>query len=48
VNATIIPDLLFEAHSAALDIVFYEGEQFPSRIQGRHLRRTPDQFKSKI
>jgi glucose/arabinose dehydrogenase len=29
VNATITPDLLFQAHSSALDLVFYEGEQFP-------------------
>src|SRR5215475_4927857 len=29
VNATITPDLLFEAHSSAMDLVFYEGEQFP-------------------
>jgi glucose/arabinose dehydrogenase len=34
VNATITPDLLFEAHSSALDIVFYEGEQFPGEYKG--------------
>ena len=34
VNATITPDLLFEAHSSALDIVFYEGEQFPAEYKG--------------
>src|ERR1700730_329203 len=34
VNATITPDLLFEAHSSALDLVFYEGEQFPSEYKG--------------
>jgi glucose/arabinose dehydrogenase len=34
VNATITPDLLFEAHSSALDLVFYEGEQFPPEYKG--------------
>ena len=34
VNATIVPDLLFEAHSSVLDIVFYEGEQFPREYKG--------------
>jgi glucose/arabinose dehydrogenase len=34
VQATIVPDLLFEAHSSALDIVFYEGEQFPAEYKG--------------
>jgi glucose/arabinose dehydrogenase len=34
VNATIVPDLLFAAHSSALDIVFYEGEQFPAEYKG--------------
>ncbi|MGB7098288.1 MAG: PQQ-dependent sugar dehydrogenase, partial [Xanthobacteraceae bacterium] len=34
VNATIVPDLLFEAHSSALDLVFYEGEQFPPEYKG--------------
>jgi glucose/arabinose dehydrogenase len=29
VNAAITPDLLFEAHSSTLDIVFYTGDQFP-------------------
>ena len=29
VKATITPDLLFEAHSSVLDLVFYEGDQFP-------------------
>ena len=28
------PDLLFEAHSSAMDIVFYEGEQFPAEYKG--------------
>ena len=34
VQATIVPDLLFEAHSSVLDIVFYEGEQFPAEYKG--------------
>jgi glucose/arabinose dehydrogenase len=34
VNATIVPDLLFEAHSSALDIVFYEADQFPQEYKG--------------
>ena len=34
VNATIVPDLLFEAHSSALDIVFYDGAQFPAEYEG--------------
>ena len=34
VNATIVPDLLFEAHSSALDIVFYDGAQFPAEYKG--------------
>ncbi len=28
VNQTIVPGLLFEAHSSVLDFVFYEGDQF--------------------
>jgi len=34
VSATITPDLLFEAHSSALDLVFYDGEQFPPEYKG--------------
>lgn len=34
VNAAITPDLLFAAHSSVLDIVFYEGEQFPPEYKG--------------
>ena len=33
-SATITPDLLFEAHSSALDLVFYDGEQFPPEYKG--------------
>jgi len=34
VNATITPDLLFEAHSSVLDLVFYEADQFPPQYKG--------------
>lgn len=29
-----VPDLLFESHSAAMDLVFYDGNQFPSEYRG--------------
>lgn len=34
VSATVRPDLLFEAHSSVLDIVFYTGQQFPDEYRG--------------
>jgi glucose/arabinose dehydrogenase len=34
VQASVRPDLLFEAHSSALDIVFYDGQQFPAEYRG--------------
>jgi len=34
VKATVAPDLLFEAHSSTLDIVFYDGQQFPPEYRG--------------
>jgi len=34
VQASVVPDLLFEAHSSVLDLVFYEGEQFPAEWRG--------------
>jgi glucose/arabinose dehydrogenase len=34
VNASLVPDLLFEAHSSALDLVFYDGQQFPAQYRG--------------
>jgi glucose/arabinose dehydrogenase len=34
VKATITPDLLFEAHSSTLDIVFYDAAQFPVEMKG--------------
>ena len=33
-KATITPDLLFEAHSSVLDLVFDEGDQFPPEYKG--------------
>ena len=34
VAQTVTPDVLFEAHSAALGLQFYDGEQFPARYRG--------------
>jgi len=34
VDATITPDLLFQAHSSLLDLVFYEAGQFPPEYRG--------------
>jgi glucose/arabinose dehydrogenase len=34
VEATIAPDLLFQAHSSLLDLVFYEADQFPAEYKG--------------
>jgi glucose/arabinose dehydrogenase len=34
VKASIVPDLLFESHSSAMDIVFYDGQQFPAEYRG--------------
>src|SRR4051812_45842902 len=34
VKAAITPDLLFEAHSSLLDLVFYQGDQFPAEYKG--------------
>ncbi|MGE0259445.1 MAG: sorbosone dehydrogenase family protein [Alphaproteobacteria bacterium] len=34
VAATIVPDLLFQAHSSVLDLIFYEGAQFPPQYRG--------------
>ena len=34
VNTTIMPDLLFEAHSSVLDLVFYTADQFPPAYKG--------------
>jgi glucose/arabinose dehydrogenase len=34
VRKTLVPDLLFEAHSAPLGLVFYDGAQFPVAYKG--------------
>jgi glucose/arabinose dehydrogenase len=34
VGASLTPDLLFQAHSSVLDLVFYEGDQFPAEYKG--------------
>jgi len=34
VTKSIVPDLLFEAHSAPLGLVFYTGKQFPENYRG--------------
>jgi glucose/arabinose dehydrogenase len=34
VKASVTPDLLFEPHSSTLDILFYNGEQFPAEYRG--------------
>jgi glucose/arabinose dehydrogenase len=34
VKATVTPDLLFEAHSSAMDLLFYEAAQFPAEYRG--------------
>ena len=34
VKASQVPDLLFAAHSSALDLTFYDGDQFPAEYRG--------------
>jgi len=34
VKASKLPDLLFESHSSAMDLVFYAGDQFPADYRG--------------
>ena len=34
VEATITPDLLFQAHSSLLDLAIYEADQFPPEYKG--------------
>ena len=34
VKSSVPPDLLFEAHSSTMDLVFYEGGQFPPEYRG--------------
>jgi glucose/arabinose dehydrogenase len=35
VKASITPDLLFEAHSSLLDLLFYQGDHFPAEYKGQ-------------
>jgi glucose/arabinose dehydrogenase len=35
VKEAITPDLLFQAHSSTLDLIFYHGDQFPARYKGQ-------------
>ena len=34
VKAAITPDVLFQPHSSAMDILFYTGSQFPAEYRG--------------
>ena len=34
VKATVVPDVLFQPHSSVLDVVFYDGGQFPAEYRG--------------
>ena len=34
-SQVIVPDVLIQAHSASLDLVFYHSDQFPSRYRGQ-------------
>src|SRR5262249_28266660 len=34
VKATVVPDVSFQPHSSVLDLVFYDGEQFPAEYRG--------------
>jgi glucose/arabinose dehydrogenase len=34
VDATVVPDLLFESHSAPIDLVFYQADMFPDAYRG--------------
>jgi glucose/arabinose dehydrogenase len=34
VKQSKVPDLLFESHSSAMDLVFYDGNQFPPEYRG--------------
>ena len=34
VESAIVPDILFKAHSAAMDVVFYDGAMFPEEYRG--------------
>jgi glucose/arabinose dehydrogenase len=34
VKSAVVPDVLFQAHSSVLDLVFYDGNQFPAEYRG--------------
>jgi glucose/arabinose dehydrogenase len=34
----IVPDVLMQPHNASLEMMFYDGKQFPARIQRRYFR----------
>ena len=34
VDQTLMPDVLFEAHSSAMNLVFYDEQSFPEDFQG--------------
>ena len=34
VKSTVVPDVLFQPHSSVLDLVFYDGNQFPAEYRG--------------
>ncbi|MGZ4837626.1 MAG: PQQ-dependent sugar dehydrogenase [Terriglobales bacterium] len=34
VKKTLTPDVLFQSHSAPMDVVFYQGQMFPKEFQG--------------
>ena len=34
VAQTVVPDVLFQAHSTPIDLIFYQGTQFPEEYQG--------------
>ncbi len=38
-DKVIVPDVLVQAHSASLNLCFYDGKQFPGRISRRHFCR---------
>ena len=33
-DKAIVPDVLLQPHSASLELVFYDGQQFPAEYQG--------------
>jgi glucose/arabinose dehydrogenase len=35
VKEAITPDLLFQAHSSTMDLLFYQGDQFPAQYKGQ-------------